>query len=728
VIDIAAFYPPAPANVPEEITRLDPAYRKRVAAMIGGLFLFLLLYFVIISLAGLFAIVLLILPMPTSFFFLVIKLGGALAAGLLCLFLIKGLFKGRRVERSSHIELRPRDHPELFAFIERVYTDTGSRRPRRVYASPDVNAALIYDTSLLNLIVPPKKDLLIGMGLVNVVDMIEFKAVLSHEFGHFAQRSVGFGSYLYVANQVMHDVIYSRDALDRFVDQWAGIDLRISFPAWGLKGVLWAVRGILSGMYRSLNLLHLSLSRQMEFNADNVAVSVTGSDAIIHGLARLEFANEALGDAGQSLNAAADHGMFTDDLFFHQSKSMERLRRTRKNDRLGLAPELPASGQSEVFAFVDDGTPDKFRSHPTDHMREKNAKRIYVRSPEDGRSPWLLFGKVADLKVEVTGSFYRRVLDRRERYNPRPAELVQAFVDAEHAEVTYDPRYHGWYDDRFINPGDLDLLPSPWSQEALSNWFADWPAKDLEMKNATYRERQSELSLLQGLSSGDLQLKGRTFKFRERDVTMREVKGLLKDVDEELTAFAESFHERDREILVAHRSIARELDAATPSPHRENELLDRYRFHMTLQGFLQTLLGEQNRLNAILSYLSNNSQLQEGAFGEIRDGLDDVRRSLNATLKDSRKHQTPTLTNVEIGSSLHDLIVDRGDRQLERLEGDRITSEWIGKLHTRLEGVVSRLKRLHFKSLGGLLSFQEKLIVEGKGSANASSAPNPASS
>ena len=40
---IDALYPPAPANVPPEITRLDNAYRLRVVATIGGLFLFLLL-------------------------------------------------------------------------------------------------------------------------------------------------------------------------------------------------------------------------------------------------------------------------------------------------------------------------------------------------------------------------------------------------------------------------------------------------------------------------------------------------------------------------------------------------------------------------------------------------------------------------------------------------------------------------------------------------------------
>src|SRR5215211_2466134 len=112
------------------------------------------------------------------------------------------------------------------------------------------------------------------------------------------------GSYLMLARRIIDDVVYSRDGWDQFVDQWASIDLRVSFPAWGLKGVLWAVRGILSGMYKGLNLLHLSLSRQMEFNADNVAVSLTGSDALIHGLARLAFANECLADAARSLDAA----------------------------------------------------------------------------------------------------------------------------------------------------------------------------------------------------------------------------------------------------------------------------------------------------------------------------------------------------------------------------------------------------------------------------------------
>src|SRR5262245_25430225 len=209
-MDCAAYYPPGPTEVPRHLYRVGFDYRLRAAAMIGGLFIFLVLYLALIALASVIAFNLLMIPIDDVgitgiIFAVVVKFGGALAAGLFAVFLVKGLFKGQRVERTELIPLDEDDHPQFFAFVRRVYQDTRSAAPRHVYVAAHVNAAVIYDSSLLNLVVPPKKDLLIGLGLVNVVTLTEFKAVLAHEFGHFAQRSGGLGSYLYVANRVMYD-------------------------------------------------------------------------------------------------------------------------------------------------------------------------------------------------------------------------------------------------------------------------------------------------------------------------------------------------------------------------------------------------------------------------------------------------------------------------------------------------------------------------------------------
>lgn len=727
-------YPPAPSNLPAELTRPAGAYRLRVAAMIAGLFGFVLLYMAFVVAAGMAAYWLLTLPINGSgrsvFFLLVFKLGGAFAAILLWLFLFRGLFKRQKVERSLHLVLDEKEHPALFAFIRRVHQDVGAPPPRHVVVSPEVNAALIYDTSLINLVIPPKKDLLIGLGLVNVVNLSEFKAVLAHEFGHFAQRSVGLGSYLYVANRVLYDLIYSRDRLDRFVDAWCAQDLRISFPAWALKAVLWAARKILGFAYQGLNLVYLSLSRQMEFNADNVAVSVTGSDALIHGLARLEFANECLVDAVRALNVAADHGLMSDDLFFHQQRSAERLRRLQKKPQAGVPPELPSdpSQQVQVFEPADDGIPDHYRSHPTDHMRERNAKRVYVRSVIDERSPWLLFHRPESLRQKLTALFYRETLQVREERKPSPAAEVQAFIDAEHAETTFDPKYHGFYDDRFVNPGELELpLDGPWPRERLSKWFAAWPPEELKAKVEAYTAKQAEFQVLQGLLRGELKPKGKTFPFRDRDYMLKDVERLMQMVDNELEADLKQLHEIDRQVLLAHWSAALRLDEARQTGGRwTNELLERYRFHLSLQGLLEKMLGEQNRLNAVLGVLLNNEQLSPEDFREVCGALESIRQGAEKCQEEARSLRTPELTNVPGGSSLYSLIIDRDERPLPPIAEQEVSGEWISRLANRCEAVLGRVRRVHFKSLGSLLAFQERLIAQCK--PNAQPAAEPAES
>src|SRR5262249_31671925 len=190
----------------------------------------------------------------------------------------KGLFKHQRVDRSLYVEVKENDQPELFGFIRQLARDTQAPFPRRIYLSPEVNAAVFYDSSLLSLVLPVRKNLLIGLGLVNSLPLVELKAVLAHEFGHFSQSSMKVGSYVYMANRIIADMVYGRDKWDEVLAQWRALDLRIGIFGWALSAVVWALRAVLGGVFRLINFTHLALSRQMELNADLVAVSVTGSD------------------------------------------------------------------------------------------------------------------------------------------------------------------------------------------------------------------------------------------------------------------------------------------------------------------------------------------------------------------------------------------------------------------------------------------------------------------
>src|SRR5690349_17113260 len=181
-------YPTGPASVPADLTRPSWAYRRHAYLAVAGLFVFLLLYF---ALAGWFA--------WTSYRLLsnvsrapnpVFQVIGGVCAGFLAIFMFKALLFMRRGARTGDIELGPAEHPELFAFLYRLADEARAPRPHRVYLSAQVNAAVFFDLSIANLILPSRKNLEVGLGLINVLTLGELKAVLAHEFGHFAQRTI----------------------------------------------------------------------------------------------------------------------------------------------------------------------------------------------------------------------------------------------------------------------------------------------------------------------------------------------------------------------------------------------------------------------------------------------------------------------------------------------------------------------------------------------------------
>ncbi|WP_435523453.1 M48 family metalloprotease, partial [Chryseobacterium indoltheticum] len=67
---------------------------------------------------------------------------------------------------------------------------------------------------------PIQKNLTIGVGLINTTTKQELKAILSHEFGHFSQRSMKVGSYVYNVNQIIFNLVNDdasyRNSIEKF--------------------------------------------------------------------------------------------------------------------------------------------------------------------------------------------------------------------------------------------------------------------------------------------------------------------------------------------------------------------------------------------------------------------------------------------------------------------------------------------------------------------------------
>jgi Zn-dependent protease with chaperone function len=629
-------------------------------------------------------------------------------SGLLCLFLVKGFFKWRRGDSGQRLEVTEKDQPVLFAFIRRLCLDTRAPVPHRVYLTPEVNAGVFYHESLLSLFLPTPKNLIIGLGLVNQLNLSEFKAVLAHEFGHFSQNSMKLGSYVYMSNRVIADIVFGRDWLDDLVAGLRGIDIRIAIFAWAFSGVLWVLRQTLRGLFRVINFANIALSRQMEFNADLVAVRVTGSDALINGLARLDFATEALGQAWQDLSASADRQLYTRDLFYHQTRAAEYLRALRQDPRLGHPPVLPEDPIAvvQVFQPEDTSAPKMWATHPSNHDREVNAKRHYIRSPIDERSPWILFQDAPAVRAKVTERLYL-VARKLQEVKLEAPEVVQAFIDEEHAETTYHPRYHGLYDHRYLTPGDdLDELVRTAAKfdGALALEHARLYGAELKARMQAHYSRQEDYRHVAPLAHGAVKLTGKDFQFRGVRYRAADARKLLDQVKKELDEDFDWMAGMDRQTFLVHYAMACQV-----GEEARREMEERYRFHLAVQEIHGRLSVHQQQVQATLAPLAGRRELTREEFHVALQVLGDAHDALRQLLCAAGGLRLPPLKNVTPGEPLGPFLLSAP--LIPKLSGasNSLDGDWIGGFLGQLGEVVDRAQRIRSKSLGGILAWQEKL-------------------
>ena len=695
-------YPPSPTDVPEGFTDYADSFTRNQSRLLAGLFAFLIFYIAMIiffAMVGTWcALTLAKWPIAKAF--------GLVVCSTFFLYLIKGFFKRHPMNKDMHIEITDKDHPLLFGFIEQLCEELDAPLPNKVFVSPDVNAACISRTSLMNIVVPPKRDLLIGLGLVNCMNLSEFKAVLAHEFGHFCHLGPT-NSYAYVVKRIIFDLVDGEDWFDRIINWCTRQNNAIGLFGKTVHACLWVGRKILWWVLKVIALQDRALSREQEFHADKVAVSAAGSDASTHGLLRARFGMYCFIQAINDLVAPArDHKIYTTDLYLHQDRAAAILRRKKNEPELGLPPTLPTptSGKSvKVFDAEqdeledNDSTPPMWRTHPSDADREANAKEKFIPAKMDHRSPWILFSDAAELKERMTYKFYRREFKIPKDADLTEAQKVQQYIDNEYAETTYDPKYHGAYDDRPIEPGDLSELhtiarDSPWSVERMLKVYDklyEGCREHAETRSDLYQELQSLRNNVVGKPSAKM-------------------KRMMEDVEKKIDTNWEWFKSFDRRVYLLHFQMAQEVDESL-----KEELIERYRFQLVVQRLYQEARKNYNDSDACLNryFAASRGEIRVPAdYGaQVIAVLRAAWKALKKILQDAREINLPAMKNFEEGERLADFILEGKmvpEPPLRELKG-----VWVQKLMNQLQGVKNRCFRLHFKSVGGVLATQEKIAA-----------------
>nr|WP_298165806.1 M48 family metallopeptidase [uncultured Pseudomonas sp.] len=551
-------YPADPGNVPATLTRPTSAYKHQAWLAVASLALFVMLYFALVGWFGWTAWRLIhtaLLGGDNSIgYFLV---GGS--AAFLCVFMLKALFFVNRGGAPDHVQILPEEQPKLFAFLNQLADEVGAPRPHRVYLSARVNAAVFYDLSIFNLLFPSRKNLEVGLSLVNVLTLSEFKAVLAHEFGHFAQRSMAIGCWVYIAQQIAAHVIAKRDALDKFLRVLSRIDLRIAWIGWLLSLIVWSIRSLLDTVFRLVVLAQRALSRQMEFQADLVAVSLTGSDELVHALHKLQSADEAWDRALSFANGEYHQGRAVRDLFSAQSRIIERMTQILNDPTYGKVPASNAAApdRHRVFSASFAQPPQMWSTHPANSDREENAKRVYLPAAHDARSAWLLFQDAEAVRLQLTQSLF----DTAELQQVSQEQSMQA-LDARYEMLQYAADYQGAYLGRELTRHTAqadELYRADAAPENLLGALAALYPVSLGQDLSQLRTLEEEKSVLEALRDKVYKASGGSIMFRGNAVSRGELARLIEQVGEEAEAVRARILDHDRQCRCVHLATARVL-------------------------------------------------------------------------------------------------------------------------------------------------------------------------
>ncbi|PHR37123.1 MAG: hypothetical protein COA38_00085 [Fluviicola sp.] len=530
-------YTPGPEQIPAEILKVTSSFKKKVFLALIGLIAFITFYFGLMIWFGYqtYHLFYILTHGADNPFFIIIT---GLCFAILTIFMFKSLIFFKKKEDIPYKQLTKAEQPELYDFIHEVAKETGAPAPHKIYLSDRVNASVFYDLSLINILIPSKKNLEVGMGLLNVLNLTEFKAILAHEFGHFAQRSMLLGRYVYVAQQLATRIVHKRDILDQALSGLSSFDLRIAWVGWILSIIVWAIRSLIDVLFGIVVISERALSREMEFQADNVAVSVTGSDALIYGLHKLRAADEGYRESITILNKCLQDKKAIPNLYSLQSNYIKKMRWVLNDPNYGMISENIV--QKENVRLFKNGLinpPEMWSTHPSDMDRENNAKRSYLRVEIDQRGAVELVRNEKDLFEEITGDIIKSVKVETELITDEESIEI---MNHEMFEWTFlDPQFKSVYLNR-SSMRNFDSISDIYAGELYESIEIEYKAlypDSIKEELELHREYEEEINLLEATKNQVRTAENRKIVHRGNEISRKMIPAIIERLKaQEITA------------------------------------------------------------------------------------------------------------------------------------------------------------------------------------------------
>lgn len=687
-------YPKAPDNVSDDILKPSQKFKSEVVRIAIALGLFAALYFVLLIAGILFAVACAIAGvglMAAYMHWFTILLGvGLMGLGVMVVyFLIKFLFSTTKPDNRG-VEVFELDQPMLFDFVRRVSEETKTDFPKHIYLTPEVNASVSYDSNIRSMFFPVKKNLTIGLGLVNMVNLSEFKSVIAHEFGHFSQKSMRAGVFVYQTNKVIYNMLYDNESYGRMLDTVANMHSVFALIVGITVKIVKFIQWILQQAYKVINKQYASLSREMEFNADAMAAKASGSNNAIQALRRIDFGSSCYEETINRYNQWLGDNVKGDNIY-SQQRIVARF--ISEEHDLIMEHGLPVlkDKTSKYKNYNRIVVTNQWASHPTLKEREDAYVALGISADTVNDTAWVLFNDKEKLQHNFTDELYKNVKFETKAVLLNDKEFTDKY-DVLFRKYDFPKYYNGFYDNRDISAIDLDAVNETIPKD-IKVFFEE--KGDTLRKITGIKQDIETLDYIQTKDSGIS-----TFDFDGVKYTSRNAEVLKQTLIKEAEDLASELKKYDAQVYAYY------LVKAT-AKNREEELKEAYRLYFEFRdAYRENETFYETMASAIRPFYSDNSTQEqvEKLNKELILIVDSFKIKIAKTIKSISNY---AVFYDEVAPSI---LTDIQPVMFEFLKGNEYNTENLDNVSEALNSFMLWTYDMKFKIYKALLDKQLELV------------------
>jgi Zn-dependent protease with chaperone function len=623
---------------------------------------------------------------------------GLSGLGLIVLiFLLRFVTRSNKTDLSGFLEVQRADEPQLFHMIDQIARRVGTSKPKKLYLSAEVNASVFYDSNFWSMFLPVKKNLQIGLGLLNSVSKSELTAILAHEFGHFSQKTMKVGSYVYQVNHIIFKLLNNDTSYHQIVQRWARVryfSLFVFIAVRITQGIQW----ILAKLYPVVNKNFLGLSREMEFQADEIAARIAGSEPMRDALLRLPFAEYALNYTLHFYEGKIADRLKSENLYRDQEDVMTYIAGTNNYPVTNGLPKIPIEDENR-FDQSKLTVKNPWSSHPQTKERIDRLEMLNIPAgQEKDERANAIFSDIDRVQRTLTTVLFDRVQYEGE-VTILPFESFQAAYRQDFLENVAPAVYNGYYVDKdpvgfeTETPESL-VVPQGADEKVL---FSD------EAVNEVYKAMalKKDIEALEDISGRTTPIK--TFDYDGIKYRKEDSGELILVLKAELKKAEDAILAHDRVIFAYFSRMAREQNK---SGKLEEVRRDFFESAQTKdQGYELC-----HHLTTRMQFVEENHTFEQirNNLLEIKPLEEKLRTEVKKMLKtDSKYHAVIT---PETRESLEIYV----SRDWEYFDGSRYFEDHLKILFSAISGYVQALSEGHFRFKRKLLEYQEALIKDTK--------------